>query len=54
MNKGVLDRLNLKIAKKSTFVKDLKEGIGKVIVGQDELIDKILISVIANCHILLE
>ena len=54
MNKGVLDRLNLKIAKKSTFVKDLKEGIGKVIVGQDELIDKILISVISNGHILLE
>jgi MoxR-like ATPase len=46
--------LNSKIAKKSTFVKDLKEGIGKVIVGQDELIDKILISVISNGHILLE
>ena len=54
MNKGALDRLNVKIAKKSTFVKDLKEGIGKVIVGQDELIDKILISVISNGHILLE
>ena len=54
MNKSALDRLNLKIAKKSTFVKDLKEGIGEVIVGQDELIDKILISVIANGHILLE
>ena len=54
MNKSALDRLNSKIAKKSTFVKDLKEGIGEVIVGQDELIDKILISVIANGHILLE
>ena len=54
MNKGALDRLNVKIAKKSTFVKDLKEGIGKVIVSQDELIDKILISVISNGHILLE
>ena len=54
MNKGALDRLNVNIAKKSTFVKDLKEGIGKVIVGQDELIDKILISVISNGHILLE
>jgi MoxR-like ATPase len=54
MNKSALDRLNSKIAKKSTFVKDLKEGIGKVIVGQDELIDKILISVISNGHILLE
>ena len=54
MNKSALDRLNSKIAKKSTFVKDLKEGIGKVIVGQDDLIDKILISVISNGHILLE
>ena len=54
MNKDTLDRLNAKIAKKSVFIKDLKEGIGKVIVGQDELIDKILISVISNGHILLE
>jgi len=36
MNKSALDRLNSKIAKKSTFVKDLKEGIGKVIVGQSQ------------------
>ena len=54
MNKDALNRLNSKIAIKSVFVKDLKEGIAKVIVGQDELIDKILISVISNGHILLE
>ncbi len=54
MNKDALDRLNAKIAKKSIFIKDLKEGIGNVIVGQHELIDKILISVISNGHILLE
>ena len=54
MNKDVLNRLNSKIATKSVFVKDLKEGIARVIVGQDELIDKILISVISNGHILLE
>ena len=54
MNKDALNRLNSKIATKSVFVKDLKEGIAKVIVGQDELIDKILISVISNGHILLE
>ena len=54
MNKDTLNRLNSKIATKSVFVKDLKEGIAKVIVGQDELIDKILISVISNGHILLE
>ena len=54
MNKDMLNRLNAKIEKKSVFVKDLKEGIAKVIVGQEELIDKILISVISNGHILLE
>ena len=54
MNKDTLNRLNAKIEKKSLFVKDLKEGIAKVIVGQEELIDKILISVISNGHILLE
>ena len=54
MNKDALNRLNAKIEKKSLFVKDLKEGIAKVIVGQEELIDKILISVISNGHILLE
>ena len=54
MNKDALDQLNKKIEKKSGFVKDLKEGIGQVIVGQDELIEKILISVISNGHILLE
>tara|TARA_X000000368_G_scaffold84071_1_gene63619 strand:+ start:2591 stop:3586 length:996 start_codon:yes stop_codon:yes gene_type:complete len=54
MNKDALNRLNAKIAKKSVFIKDLKEGIGQVIVGQDNLIDKILISVISNGHILLE
>ncbi len=54
MNKDALNRLNAKIAKKSVFIKDLKEGIGQVIVGQNDLIDKILISVISNGHILLE
>ena len=54
MNKDALNKLNAQIAKKSVFIKDLKEGIGEVIVGQDDLIDKILISVISNGHILLE
>jgi|TARA_B100000902_G_scaffold291592_1_gene277957 MoxR-like ATPase len=54
MNKDALNKLNAQIAKKSVFIKDLKEGIGDVIVGQDDLIAKILISVISNGHILLE
>ena len=54
MDKASLDSLNKKIEKQSKFVLDLKKGIGKVIVGQDELINKILISIISNGHILLE
>ena len=54
MDKVSLDLLNKKIEKQSKFVLDLKKGIGKVIVGQDELINKILISIISNGHILLE
>ena len=54
MDKTSLDSLNKKIEKQSKFVLDLKKGIGKVIVGQDELINKILISIISNGHILLE
>jgi len=54
MNKDALNKLNAQIAKKSVFIKDLKEGIGDVIVGQDDLIAKILISIISNGHILLE
>ena len=46
MDKTSLDSLNKKIEKQSKFVLDLKKGIGKVIVGQDELINKILISII--------
>ena len=54
MKKNELDRLNSKIQQKSTFVESLRERISDVIVGQNELIDKILISIISNGHILLE
>ena len=54
MKKNELDRLNSKIQKKSIFIESLRENISKVIVGQNDLIDKILISIISNGHILLE
>ncbi|MEC7822222.1 MAG: MoxR family ATPase [Candidatus Neomarinimicrobiota bacterium] len=54
MDKASLNLLNKKIEKNSGFVLDLKKNIGKVIVGQDDLINKILISIISNGHILLE
>ncbi len=49
-----LTEINERIARESVFVDDLKKAIRQVIVGQNELIDKILISLIANGHILLE
>ena len=54
MKKNEWDRLNSKIQQKSTFVESLRGSISEVIVGQNELIDKILISIISNGHILLE
>lgn len=49
-----LQAVNEKIAKESQFVDDLKKGLAQVVVGQVELIDKIIISMLANGHILLE
>ena len=54
MDKTSLNLLNKKIEKNTGFILDLKDNISKVIVGQDDLINKILISIISNGHILLE
>ncbi len=49
-----LSEINDKISKSSSFIDDLKKGINQVILGQDELISKIIISILSNGHILLE
>ena len=49
-----LTEINERIARESTFVDDLKKALGQVIVGQDDLINRILIGLLANGHILLE
>ena len=54
MPKFSLSKINDQIAKESIFVESLKKSISEVIVGQNELIDKILIGLLANGHILLE
>tara|TARA_B100001113_G_C21122072_1_gene627782 strand:- start:3125 stop:4120 length:996 start_codon:yes stop_codon:yes gene_type:complete len=54
MSEFSLTEINNKISKVSTFVDILKAEMNKTIVGQDELINKILISMLANGHILLE
>ncbi len=53
MSESSLGDLNKQISEKSLFVDDLKRGISEVIVGQDELINKILIGVLSDGHILI-
>ena len=43
MSEFSLSEINDRIAKESTFIDPLRSSIGEVIVGQDELINKILI-----------
>ncbi len=49
-----LTELNEKISQKSTFVKPLLESIEKIVVGQKEIVQKIIIGLLSNGHILLE
>ena len=49
-----ITKINEKIEKQSKFVELIKNSIGDVIVGQNELIDKILIGVLSKGHLLLE
>ncbi len=49
-----LTKINEKISKTSVFVDELKKSMAQVVIGQDGLINKILIAMLANGHILLE
>lgn len=54
MSEFSLTEINERISRESMFVDDLKKALGQVIVGQDDLINRILIGLLANGHILLE
>ena len=49
-----ISEINKKIQEESLFLQDLKHEIAKVIVGQEDLIDKMLVALIADGHILIE
>jgi MoxR-like ATPase len=49
-----IEIINQKVREKSTFIPTLKAEIGKVIVGQDYLIDRLIIGILSNGHVLLE
>ncbi|MFQ5681282.1 MAG: AAA family ATPase [Candidatus Omnitrophota bacterium] len=46
--------INEKVAEESVFVRDISTEIKKVIVGQGYLVQRLLVSLLANGHILLE
>ena len=49
-----VDVINQRVREQSAFVSTLKSEIGKVIVGQDYMIDRLILGLLANGHILLE
>lgn len=46
--------LNKQVQAESLFLQDLKREINKVIVGQDELLEKMMVALLADGHILIE
>jgi MoxR-like ATPase len=49
-----IKEINKKVSEESLFVAELKREIARVIVGQDEVIDRILTGLLANGHVLIE
>lgn len=49
-----ISEINKKVQEESLFLQDLRQEISKVIVGQEELIEKMLVALIADGHILIE
>jgi MoxR-like ATPase len=49
-----IKEINRKVSEESHFVAGLKREMARVIVGQEEVVDRILIGLLSNGHILLE
>ena len=54
MNEFSLSAINDRISEASEFVQPLRDGLQKKVVGQNTLLDKIIICMLADGHILLE
>ena len=49
-----LDELNARVSSAAAWVTRLREVVGKIVVGQQYLIDRLLVGLLANGHVLLE
>ena len=54
MSEFSLTEINERISQESSFIDAIKRALREVIVGQEELVNRILIGILANGHILLE
>ena len=46
--------LNEQVQAAAGWIKTLRDEIGRVIVGQEQLVDRLLVGLLANGHVLLE
>ena len=49
-----IEIINQRVREESIFIDSIKQEVGKVIVGQSELMDRLIIGLLTNGHILLE
>ena len=49
-----LSEINERISKESVFIDKLRDEISTVVFGQSDLINRLLIGILANGHILIE
>ena len=49
-----LEKIKDSIEQKSKFIQDIQDSIRKVIIGQDDLIEKLILAILSDGHILLE
>ena len=54
MNRDEIEAANQRVIEAGAFVKPLLSEVGKVIVGQSYLMERLMISLLANGHVLLE
>ena len=54
MRQDEIQEVNERVKRESAFISRLREEIGKVIVGQDYIIERLLVGLLADGHILLE
>jgi MoxR-like ATPase len=54
MTDGGITAINEKVKQESVFVQSLVSEIGKVIVGQTYLVERLLVALLANGHVLIE